>query len=75
MNLNQKKLTETKMKTAAFLEPTNHHHIKHSNHDLPRQISYPQWQSLSQTPEEPVQEQKMPSSSRRFLIFFVRYMS
>lgn len=40
--------------------------------------TYPQRQSLPHTLEESgerVQEQKMPSSSSRFLTLFVRYMS
>lgn len=40
--------------------------------------TYPQWQSLPHTLEDPgegVQEQKMPSSSSRFLTFLVRYIS
>lgn len=41
-------------------------------------MPYPHRQSLPQTPVDPdveLQEQNMPSSSRRLLIFLVRYIS
>lgn len=42
-----------------------------------KEKSYPQWQSLphGDVPGGEAQEQKIPSSSRRLLILFVRYMS
>lgn len=53
------------------------HELPHLHPEEQLESSIPQWQSLLHTTEEPgdgLQEQNMPSSSRRLFIFFVRYM-